>query len=885
MQAESYQIEGAQHLLSALTDRVTPPSRLLFDEPGTGKTVTASLMLAQVDRPAIVCCNAGMRRSWHRHLLEWCPGRLVVAVESENGARQRAEELRATDGPSVLVMSHENLAASVRGIGSPVRRLLRERAGVLVLDEAHLCKSATSNRGHGLRDAVAAAHAGGGCAAALTATPMPRDPIDLWVLLRWLMLDEWCFPGGLYDFAVAHFGGHQFGGRWRFPARPPEGTLTSRFAQVALRRLRADVLPSLPVKAREVRVVPVDGAAAGLLDRAARSVAQAAGLAVADLGRDDAGDAAVDLDLEIGRRLEDLTELRVAMAEAKVPALLAWIAELEAVGTPTAVYSDHLAPIEALAGRPRWVTIRGEDSDKARDAAVAAFEAGAHPDGRPVHGIGYTGAGRVGISLNRATVLIVASTSWAHASEEQAADRVLRYGKLVAPTIGHLVLGHPLEVFMHKVLASKRVRSEIALEGCTRRPARVALPSVTPDATPEQAPQAPRDRRPWMSHKRLTTRRDCGFAYHARYDLRVGPPQPFESRRLGILFAGAIAGRLVVWARDPAAAAGKEGDEAAAAEVKKEAKQNDWPQKNGRTEDDGVTAIELSRRAMERFGFFAGRWEPYMFNGQPAVEVELRAPLVPAEFPFPTPELRARAEEMLIGWAGFYGRCDLIAYDREHRGGTGKPRLRVVDFKCKERMSEGLSDGADDIQLMLYLYAARALGIPADLATRIEVRNALPSEPPLVNNGKKLSVDKGNVTDAQLFEAAVKRHGFDRSKYAEHIDWLAREGPRCYSLVECGRTTAALEQVWREMLWDASEMLTPRPVRNLRAFASSPCHSDRFRCEYKELCTATLPGVPTPDAYARDLVRTGSLKPTSWRGPKSDAFGASASTEQAPQEH
>lgn len=884
MSAEPYQIEDAQFLLSALTNRSIPPSRLLFNEPGTGKTVIASLMLAQLDLPAVVCCNAGMRRTWHRHLLEWCLARRVETVESEIGARQKAEMLLEAPTNTALVMSHENLAASIRGVGSPVRRLLRQR-GVLVLDEAHLCKSATSNRGQGLREAVAAAHAGGGCAVALTATPMPRDPIDLWVLLRWLQLDEWCFPGGLYDFAVTHFGGVDVAGRWRFPARPPGGTLSGRFAQVACRRLRRDVLPGLPEKAREVRVVPVEGAAAGLLDRAARSVAQAAGLAPDDLGRDEAAERAVDVELEIGRRLEDLTELRVAMAEAKIPALLAWVAELEAADVPTAVYSDHLAPIEALAGRPGWVTIRGEDSDKARDAAVAAFESGCDANGNPMIGIGYTGAGRVGISLNRAEFLIVASTSWAHASEEQAADRVLRYGKLIAPTVGHLVLGHPLEVFMHKVLAAKRTRSEVALEGCTRRPASVALPSVTPESTPVQADPTSRDRRPWMSHKRLTTRRDCGFAYHARYDLRVGPPQPFESRRLGILFAGAIAGRLVVWAKDPEAARGKQGDEAAAAEVKKEAKQNDWPQRLGRTEDDGITAIELSRRAMERFGFFAGRWEPYMFNGEPAVEVELRAPLVPAEFPFPSPELRARAEEMLSGWAGFYGRADLIAYDREHRGGTGKPRLRLVDFKCKERMSEGLSDGADDIQLMLYLYAARALGIPAELATRIEVRNALPSEPPLVSSGKKLSVDKGNVTDAELFEAAVKRHGFDREKYAEHIEWLKREGPRCYSLVECGRTTAALEQVWREMLWDASEMLTPRPVRNLRAFASSPCHSDRFRCEYKELCTATLPGIPSPEVYARDLVRTGSLKPTSWRGPKSDAVGASISTEQAPQEH
>ena len=905
MQAKPYQIEGADFLLSAVTEvgpDAPPRSRLLLSHPGLGKTVQGALALAGCgDRIAVVVCPAGMRRGWVRHLSEWCPRRGVRVAETEAQARQIAERLyaehRVCGDEPVLVLSHDNLAAATAGRDSPVLRLLACRA-VLLIDEVHFAKSATSRRGRAVQKAVYAVHDGGGAVMALSATPMPRDPIDLWVVLTWIGLAEWCFPrpdGGadLHAFAVGHFGGTVVMGRWRFPPTPPGGPLTGRFARVALRHLRDDALPELPEKAHEVRTVPVEGAAASMLDRVARAAASAAGVDLGDLGRDDLpGQARVAL--EIGRRLEDLTELRVEMARAKIPAMLAWVDELERAGTPCAVYSDHLAPIEALGHvtpgpplgdghwhpREGWVVIRGETSERPRDTAVQAFESGEDTDGCPIWGIAFTGAGRVGISLNRAEVLIVVSRSWAHASEEQAEDRVLRFGKLTAPTIGYLLLGHPLELFLHKVLAAKRTRSEIALSGCVRPASAVSLPSVIVDVSPAEAP---RDRRPWMSHKRLTTWRDCGFSYDARYRLRVGPPQPPESRRLGILFAGAIAGRLVVWARDPVAAAGPEGDAAAAAEVKREAQQNEWAQKQGRTEEDGRTAIELSRRTMERFGFFSGRWTSYMLDGRPAVEIELRAPMVPAHLPFADPETRRRAEESVSGWAGFYGRCDLIAYDKQHRGGTGQPRLCVVDFKCKERMSEGLSDGADDLQLMLYLNAARALGIPAELATRIEVRNKLPEEPKIVR-GNKLSTAQANITDVVLFEQAIKRHGFKREDYAEHLDWLAREGPRCYQPVDCGRVQSALDQVWREMCIDAMLMLTPRPVRNLRNFLSSPCHSQLYGCEHKELCTATMTGSPTPDGYARDLVQLGRLKPTTWRAPKIEDVGVTASDTQAPQE-
>ncbi len=61
MQAEPYQIEGAEHMFATLDPhRRAPRSCLLLSDPGVGKTVQACTFLNWVDVPAVVCCNAGV---------------------------------------------------------------------------------------------------------------------------------------------------------------------------------------------------------------------------------------------------------------------------------------------------------------------------------------------------------------------------------------------------------------------------------------------------------------------------------------------------------------------------------------------------------------------------------------------------------------------------------------------------------------------------------------------------------------------------------------------------------------------------------------------------------------------------------------------------------
>jgi len=380
----------------------------------------------------------------------------------------------------------------------------------------------------------------------------------------------------------------------------------------------------------------------------------------------------------------------------------------------------------------------------------------------------------------------------------------------------------------------------------------------------------------WLSDSRAKVYQDCQFAEFARYGLGLRPDRSPESRRLGVLFHAAIEGRLLSWCETPDDLGSFDNARAlelAAQKIKKQCAAEQWGQAKGSTEDDGRTALALSLRCLERFGFLTGRWRPYTWQGKPAVELDLRVAL---------PEhLSVLREGAAFAWAGFVAKIDLIAFDLQHRGGTGQPRLTVIDFKCKESISEGLSDGADDVQLLRYLAATRLAGMPTELAARIETKNKLPEEPALIRGGK-LSTAKANVVDEETFLAAIARHGHKLEAYAEHIEWLKREGPRLFAMVQCGRTQAALDTIWTDLLYLGYEMQRAdrRPVRNLRSQRTAPCSSDRWQCEYKELCTATIPGLPTPEKYGNDLVQLGRMKRSSGHDYQTEQAAITAALEE-----
>lgn len=849
-----FQWEGASFLLGALSPRDRPPACFLLDQQGTGKTVQAAAASGlRPELPLVVACPAGLRRHWRGELRRHAGRRAVVA---ESAAAAEAGALRVldrVDGADSLVLSHDNLADALAGATPALRRLLGSRP-ILVLDEAHRLKGRTSQRGQAARDARVAVHGGGGSTWWLTATPMPRSPLDLWVLLKWADLDRATF--GSLDAFARHFGGATpDGGLTWWWARTPPGGAATQLSGYALRRLRRDVMPELPPAVAELRLVEVEGVARRTLDAVARAAASSLGVDIEELdpGRDP--DLAAGVAAEVGRRLGDVAEARTEIAAAKIPALRRRIAELEADDTAIAVYSEHRAPVDDLRGRPGWVVLTGDETDLQRQLVADSFEAGEalrgmkqHPAGAPVWGIAYTSAGREGFSMRRAQRLLIVSSPWNADDEAQAIDRLNRYGRVVPPTVEKIVAAHPVELLTQRVLETKRRRNAVAL-------------GDDPEEVYDLSTPPPDQSLDFFSWSRLSTRRDCRFADFARYDLRIRPVGHPEYRRLGVLFDVAISARLRHWATgfdrgDTAAAVGPAADDDAARAIREAAASHRWAQVKGSTEVDGRAAMELSSRALHVFGFLSGRWAPYHYEGRPAIQVDMRVPLAMPGGP------------TVPGFAGWRQIIDAILWDRATP--DGRPRLAVADFKCRTRaIGRTLADGQDDPQLMLYTKGCRLLGLPVEIAVRMEVLGKVPQPPRLLKPRSKsasagLSVDKSQITTAELFREAILAHGLSESDYSEHLEWLERDGPKTHAIVQCGRVDAALDHVWTDMLYDAYEAQRSdrRPVRNLRPRPSAPCQSEAWPCEYKEICTGTLSGFSTPAAFAETLVQVGKMRRT-----------------------
>lgn len=813
-----HQIEGVELLLSCRLRRYNNAldiTRLVFDDPGLGKTLTATTALSlEPDRPVLVVCPAGLALMWRRELARRT--KLRVRVLGQWDDRPARGDLSPGPGEA-LIVSYDRLTKL---------RLSLQRGTIAIYDEAHLAKSGTSHRGRAVGLCAAQVYAVGGWNWALTGTPMQNNPLDLWVLLKWMLVADLLFsPGaprrGLIRF-INHFGGTEDAfGRMFWPRRPPGGSLAGYLSGIALRRLRRDVLLEVPPKKYELTVVPVAGQAKSVLDRVLKRAADAVGVdaqATRTVGQ-------ITATTITSTALPDVAAGREQLAALKVPAMLERIEAHEEDGRLVAVYSCHRAPIDALARRKGWRVITGDEPEAARDEAVRLFQAG------ELRGIGYTGAGSLGHTLTAADVVLVVSPPWTDAEMQQAEDRAVRIGTLKQVVIEHLIAQHPFDTWVYDVLGVKRERSGASVDepcGPEEDPISLSTMVVRPLS--------------WLSHSRDEMFRDCHFKYSAKYDLGVEPVESMAERRIGALFAACMQGRLEVWSAGGGTLS-KEADDAAAKYLRKLCARETWPEKFQSTEEAARVAWQLAQRCCWRAGFDSGRWRPYVLpNGKPAVEPRLEIPV---------PEwLRDR-------YAGLVCKPDLIAHDMSSDG-----RLTVVDFKVRgKKMAESIRDGNDDPQLMLYMYACRQLGINVELALRLEVLGKLPDPPQFISKGKALSTAKANIVDVDEYVKAIEEHGFDLEDYADYIHYLRTEGPKIYQWVQCGRVQSALDRIFREVCVRAhyASIMAGEPLRNLRNFPGSPCQRIGG-CEYKELCTATLPAAMDPRSYADTLVALGKLK-------------------------
>lgn len=445
---------------------VSRSSALLGDEMGLGKTIQCLACLpAASEVGVIVVCPASVKGSWVREIATWRPDFRATLLEGK-------DSFRWPEKGEIIITNYEvlPLAAQIAPMGSKYKEPKFAKPSVdakgekifvvdntlekarpafpvrLVLDEAHFAKNPRAKRTIACR-ALSELCQG---TMVLTATPLIKDPPELYSVLQLGGLAREAF-GSYATFKTLMGGVDERVSRtvtatvWKGVVDPEE--VGKRLSRVMLRRLRAEVLPDLPVKTYQEIPVDISARAEKLAEKLAAQASEEAGINIYAI------DDISDLPFEM------FSAVRKALAEAKIDALVEMVERYEEEGEPLVVFSAHRAPLDVVGARKGWAIIHGTTPQRDRTRIIEDFQAG------KLKGVacGIKSAG-IGITLTRAAHMIFVDRAWNPGDNAQAEDRCARIGQTRGVQVMRLVARHALDKHIAFLIDKKTALVEASVE-------------------------------------------------------------------------------------------------------------------------------------------------------------------------------------------------------------------------------------------------------------------------------------------------------------------------------------------------------------------------------------------------------------------------------------
>lgn len=392
----------------------------LFDEQGIGKTVMAmaafDILCQRGDVDSmIIICPVTMIEGWKNDIERFLPGKYRIAMLTGNAESKRKKILSPFD---ILICNYESVATFL----TPLKGVLANKKAAMIADESFNVKNKEAIRSVAVRDLR------GVCAKGfvLCGTPAPNSPIDI--------INQFDISDGGYTFAGFH---------------PPkdkdrlidEISLLVDQKGTMIRRLKEEVLPSLPSKKFNVISVEMTGRQAKLYE-----------------------DARQKLELEL-RSMDNATfkkslatyfQQRAVLLQlcacpeaidpsytdvsAKVEALDSLVENIVEVGKKKLIiWSFYRASIQRLFERYKKYTpvvLSGDTNASERAAAVKSFQN--DPNVRLC--IANPAAAGAGVTLHAASDAAYMSFSNQAAHFLQSIDRIHRRGQAAPSTDYHIIV-------------------------------------------------------------------------------------------------------------------------------------------------------------------------------------------------------------------------------------------------------------------------------------------------------------------------------------------------------------------------------------------------------------------------------------------------------------
>ena len=431
---------------------------LLADEPGLGKTAQA-LLAASVSNsyPLLVVVPNVVKTNWAREVTLWTPQRTATVVHGDG---------KDVDAFSdVVIVNYEVLDRHVGWLS---------RFGFkgMVVDEAHFIKNLKSERSKhvmALSRSIRAAQSKA-LMMALTGTPLINDIEDfraIWQFLGWID-DKKPLTSLMAKLEATGLTPADFG----FFAEARQAVIDMGI----VRRKKVDVAADIP--ARRIADIPVEldddlgrtirAAEAALTARLLATYRRVRGLKP-DADTEDLIRVVAHAELEESKAAktdDNVFTMVRKIGQAKAGLAADYTAQLARNVGKVVFFAKHIDVMDQAEAHfaktgLKTVSIRGDQSPKARQEAIDSFDA----DPEVAIVVASLSAAGVGLNLQAASNVVLAELSWTSAEQTQAIDRVHRIGQELPVTAWRIIAAHTIDAKIAELIDSKAGLAARALDG------------------------------------------------------------------------------------------------------------------------------------------------------------------------------------------------------------------------------------------------------------------------------------------------------------------------------------------------------------------------------------------------------------------------------------
>lgn len=446
-----YKTKPFGHQIDGFNYGMSHNAWLLGDEQGLGKTkqvidiAVAKKYTYGYKHCLIICGVNGLKWNWLNEIAVHSneSGYIIGSKVKKNGkltvgsVTDRLNDLNNIDNIKdyFLITNVETLRDTQ--ISKKISELCKKHIiGIVAVDEIHRCKNPVSQQGKGLLNITA------DDMIAMTGTPIMNNPLDMYIILKWLGYDNHSFYAFKnYYCNMGGFGGYEIVGYKHLDQ------LKEQIDSFMLRRRKEDVL-DLPEKIYINEYVDMSAKQAQVYGEVLNGIKEN-----------------IDLIKVAPNPLAQLIRLRQAtgytgilssdVAEsAKLDRMVELVEDTVANGKKVVIFSNWTQMTDVIFNRVQQYgteLITGETRDEDRQSAVERFQN--DPNCKVI--VGTIGAMGTGLTLTAGTVEIFLDEPWTMAAKDQAVDRCHRIGATQNVTVYTLLTKNTIDERINELVKAK----------------------------------------------------------------------------------------------------------------------------------------------------------------------------------------------------------------------------------------------------------------------------------------------------------------------------------------------------------------------------------------------------------------------------------------------